>query len=313
MSEPVLSVIVNFFNMRREASRSLLALSARYQRDVGAQDYEVIAIDNGSTQPLRAEDVAAFGPNFHYRFHATASKSPVGALNEAIRECRGRYVMVMIDGAHIVTPGVIALALKTFAAFEHPFVATVALHLGPGAQDATVLQGYDQAVEDKLLADVDWKADGYRLFKISGSFADENMGWFGHLVESNCFALRKDDYQELGGLDERFQTPGGGLANLDLFANALRSPKLTYVVLLGEASFHQIHGSTNAIGPAQKAAWQMFTDEYAQIRGRKYVSVARLPVLFGGIPPNALEFTVLSASTGLRWWADNLRGKARST
>jgi hypothetical protein len=47
-----LSVIVIFYNMRREAARTLLSLSTQYQQNLTADDYEVIAIDNGSTEPL---------------------------------------------------------------------------------------------------------------------------------------------------------------------------------------------------------------------------------------------------------------------
>jgi hypothetical protein len=45
---PRLSVVVNFHNMQRESIRTLHTLSTNYQRGVGATDYEVIAVDNGS-------------------------------------------------------------------------------------------------------------------------------------------------------------------------------------------------------------------------------------------------------------------------
>ena len=109
---PSLSIIVVFFNMCREAKRTLYTLSSLYQQGVTAQDYEVIVIDNGSTAPLSVEFVEGFGPNFHYRFHTTTDKSPVLALNRQIKECRSELVMVMIDGAHMLSPGVVANALR---------------------------------------------------------------------------------------------------------------------------------------------------------------------------------------------------------
>ena len=42
-----LSIIVNCYNMRREALRTLYRLSADYQREVSVLEYEVLVIDNG--------------------------------------------------------------------------------------------------------------------------------------------------------------------------------------------------------------------------------------------------------------------------
>jgi cellulose synthase/poly-beta-1,6-N-acetylglucosamine synthase-like glycosyltransferase len=47
-----MSVVVVAYNMAREMLRTLLSLSASYQRDIHADDYEVIVVDNGSTPPL---------------------------------------------------------------------------------------------------------------------------------------------------------------------------------------------------------------------------------------------------------------------
>ena len=49
---PRLSVVVVAYNMTRELKRTLYSLSPKFQRDVKAQDYEVIVVDNGSTLPL---------------------------------------------------------------------------------------------------------------------------------------------------------------------------------------------------------------------------------------------------------------------
>ncbi len=63
-----LSVVVVFYNMKREAERSLRSLSRVYQEDVEDLDYEVLVIENGSRpdQRLGAEYVRGFGPEFRY-------------------------------------------------------------------------------------------------------------------------------------------------------------------------------------------------------------------------------------------------------
>ena len=72
---PMLSIIVVFHQMRREAPRTLLSLSRAYQRGVEAIDYEVIAVDSRSSAPLDPAEVEAFGPEFRYLRHETESVS----------------------------------------------------------------------------------------------------------------------------------------------------------------------------------------------------------------------------------------------
>ncbi len=118
-----------------------------------AQDipYEVFAVDNGSTQPLSDAEVRSFGPEFRYRFVPTQSVSPVEAVNAACREATGEQLLVMIDGAHIVTPRVFHFMREAFRRFPSPFVATVPFYLGPTKQNLSVQAGYNQQVEDRLL------------------------------------------------------------------------------------------------------------------------------------------------------------------
>ena len=52
--KPKLSVVIAFFNMRREAARTLYSLTTDYQRDIGIDDYEVIVLDSGSRSFRRA-------------------------------------------------------------------------------------------------------------------------------------------------------------------------------------------------------------------------------------------------------------------
>src|SRR5581483_9041619 len=55
---------------------------------------------------------------------------------------------------------------------------------------------------------------------------------------------------ELGGFDERFASPGGGYVNLDAYRRALDLPRTRLIVLLGEGTFHQVHGGAATSGDA---------------------------------------------------------------
>src|ERR1700730_17307157 len=103
----MLSIIVNFFNNQREAENTLHSMTRGYQSVPAGIPYEVIAVDNGSKLQLSADRVRTFGPEFLYKYVATRSVSPVEAINAACREARGDEVLVVIDGAHILSPGVL--------------------------------------------------------------------------------------------------------------------------------------------------------------------------------------------------------------
>jgi Glycosyl transferase family 2 len=298
----MLSIVVNFFNNRREAVNTLYSLSRAYQRDARDLDFEVIAIDHGSTQPLDADVVHACGPEFQYRFVETTAVSPVAAINAACRDARGDRLLVIIDGAHILSPGIYALAERALAQFDAPFVATVGFHLGPKNQNQLATEGYNQRVEDDLLARCGWQQNGYRLYSIAGSFADPGMGWFGCAYESGCFAMRKDDYLALGGYDERFVSRGGGIAALDFFRRAVTRERGDYVMLVGEGSFHQFHGGVASNAPKDKHPYQEFSEEYLRIRGAPYARASRRPFYFGALPNEALGVARLSAQHGLELW-----------
>jgi len=302
---PVLSIVVNFYNMRREAPRTLHTLSRAYQRGISQFPYEVIAIDNGSTEPLSAQLVAGFGEHFRYHFHETPSSSPVGAVNLGVSMARGRDVMVMIDGAHLLSPGVLLYAGMVLQLTANPFVATVPFHLGPGPQNRTSREGYDQAAEDALLAKVDWRRDGYELFRLVGSTADASLGWFGCLFESNCFALRRETFEALGGLNPGFTSPGGGMVNLHFFRQALEVAKTDYALLLGEGTFHQFHGGVSTGPGADEQMHRRNLDEYLRVRGKPYAQPLRRPFYVGGISRQCLPAVRRSADRGLDFWEKN--------
>ena len=289
----MLSVVVVTFNMRREAPRTLLSLSPAYQRGVAADDYEVIVVDNGSDDPLTSAEVAAIAPNV--RFHAMDDPrpSPARAANTGVALSRGGSVAIVLDGARMLTPGVLAQSLRGLRVHPRALVATLAWHLGPDHQARSVLQGYDQATEDRLLASIGWPGDGYRLFEIAAIAGSNEGGWFGPLAESCCLVLPRLLYDEMGGYDERFDLPGGGFANLDLFVRACELPDTELVVLLGEGTFHQLHGgvASNETAGVPREYW----DQYARLRGRPFTAPGRERLYLGHVPGPALRWLEDSA------------------
>jgi hypothetical protein len=288
MFQPQLSVVVAFRNMAREAPRTLFTLSPAYQRLVNSEEYEVIAVDVGSEPPLEEAKVIGFGGNFRLMRFADAP-SPAAAINEAVRHSRGHAVSVAIDGARMLSPRVLYFTLKALKAYENPVVGTLAWHLGPKLQNISMLEGYDQSVEDRLLDTVNWREDGYELFKISSLAASSRSGWFGSISESNFVTVRREGWQNLGGFDERFTSLGGGFVNLDLYREACnRLGQL--VLLLGEGTFHQFHGGVATNVPLANHRMADFQSEYIRIRGKHFESPSVAAEYLGAFPPQAYRF-----------------------
>ena len=289
---PRLSIIVVVFNMRREAPRTLFSLSTAYQRHVTAEDYEVIVVENGSPEPLAAAEVAQFGSNFRYVWIDNASPSPAGAINRGVALSKAPFVGIMIDGARMATPGVVALALECLGGFARAVVGTVGFHLGPDTQMYSLRHGYNQTVEDELLTRVDWRNHGYRLFEIGSQAGSSPLNWLGTINESNLIFLSRMLFEELGGYDEQFALPGGGIVNLDFYRRACELPNSTLLTLFGEATFHQVHGGAITNQPASELPrrLQTYGEEYLRIRGVPFERPTRQPLLFGHTQPEIMPW-----------------------
>ena len=278
-----LSVVVIFYNMRREAPRTLYSLSQEYQKNTNGIKYEVIAVDNGSTEPLDQAMVKSLGGNFRYIYFDTRTPSPCEALNYGVQVARGRWVTLCIDGARILSPGILQYSMLASRLYKTPFIYTLGMHIGRKAQNYLVEENYSQLDEDTLIDSVNWQQDGYSLFEISSVALSSGNGYFSKLTESNCITMPRLVYKKMGGFDERFKSAGGGLTNQDFFNRLHESTHLNPVMLLGEATFHQFHGGTATNVPLKEHPWQVMAEEYALIRGKPYSPLRKRPVYFGDV------------------------------
>lgn len=280
-----LSVIVVLYNMRREARRTLYSLSNTYQINTDGLAYEVIVIDNGSTEPLDRNYAQSFGKNFRYIYFDAHSPSPCEALNYGVQIARGKLITLCIDGARILSPGILHYSMLASRIHKNPFVYTLGMHLGFKPQPNLVEENYSQIDEDKLIASVDWEQDGYSLFDISSVALSSGKGYFSKLAESNCVTMRRSVYQKIGGFDERFKSAGGGLTNLDFFNRINEMEDINPVMLLGEATFHQFHSGTATNVPRKDHPWEKMAEEYLMIRGKPFEPHYRKPIYFGSVHP----------------------------
>ncbi|HVH77776.1 MAG TPA: glycosyltransferase [Stellaceae bacterium] len=296
---PDLSVVVIGYRMARELPRTLRSLSPDMQRGIKADQYEIILIDNGSPERLPLATFPTYGAQVVCHRFQTASASPAAAANFGLKQARGRLIGLMVDGARLASPGLLATALLAEKLDERPVISSLGFHLGFAPQMQSIREGYDQRREDALLDTARWTEDGYCLFDIAALSGSSEGGFFLPTGESNALFMPRRLWRELGGLDERFQSPGGGYVNLDLYRRACELPDTQLIVMLGEGTFHQVHGgvATNSSVPDKHLEYHA---EYVRLRGQDFVFPRRETVYLGQAPTPALRVLEQSARLALR-------------
>jgi hypothetical protein len=289
---PAISVVLVVHDMARELPRTLWSLSPAHQQGMAAEDYEVIVVDNGSAPPVDAELVASFGAELRLERIDPAPPSPARAANRGLRLAAGELVGLVVDGARLASPRLLAEARRAARLAPRPIITAPAFHLGPARHMQAGEVGYDQAVEDRLLAESGWEADGYRLFDVSSPAGSWGRGLFGPAGESSSLFCPRALWDELGGLDERFALPGGGLVNHDLFRRACALDGVELVVLLGEGTFHQFHGGA---ATSRRHSWDEMHAEYEAIVGAPHQPPANAPLYLGRAQPALLPLIERSA------------------
>lgn len=297
---PRLSIVIIVYRMPDQASRTLYTFSTQFQEEVSEADYEVIVVENSSDAVLGGEAATQWGGNFRYFYREESSKSPVNAIIYGVERARAPTIGISIDGARLVTPGVVKNILRAAQMSPAPVVSVPGYHLGRKIQQEAVDSGYDEQVEAELLQSIDWPSDGYALFDISCLSGSCAGGFFKPYAESNCLCMPKWLYDDIGGCDPRFDLPGGGNVNLDLYRRACDHPRSELIVLPGEGSFHQYHGgvTTNLSkrDPERQAIMQELNDQYRELRGESYAPPSKAPIYLGRIPPHAQRFVRYSAA-----------------
>jgi len=173
-----LSIVLVSYKMARELPRTIRSLSPQLQRGINETQYEIIVVDNGSPCPPDEREVRRWSPNARLIVMDEATVSPVRAINRGLVEAKGAVIGVFIDGARIASPGLLSAVMRAAQVHPRAVVGTMAFHIGPDVQMRSIHVGYNQQVEDQLLADCRWEEDPYRLFGISAFAGSSADGWF---------------------------------------------------------------------------------------------------------------------------------------
>lgn len=286
-----LSIVVVVYRMPDQADKTLLSLSPAYQQGVAEKHYEVIVVENHSDRLLGRERATRHAGNVRYEHRHETKRTPVHAANEGMARARGTHVALMIDGARMLSPGVVRQTLEVFRVAPRASVCTPGFHLGHKLQQAAVTDGYDERAEAALLDEIAWPSDGYRLFDVSVFSGTSSGGFFLPLWESNYVAMPRRTWRDLGGMDTRYDDFGGGNGNLDLFRRLMEHRGTPSFLLYGEGSFHQFHGgvTTNTLPEERKRIYEQLLAQDNAIRGALRPPPAS-PFLYGTPHPAVRRF-----------------------
>ena len=287
---PKLSVVLVCYEMAAQIPNTLQSLLPPYQRGVSTGDYQIILMDNGSAKMID-ESTREISSNLNYVYFSPseASPSPASAMNRGVALARAPVLCLMIDGARIVTPGILSWGMRLIDLAPGAVVEVRGWHLGAKWQPESVMEAYDSKEERKLLEGVRWLENGYRLWDIAAATPQTKFGYSAKTAESNCIFMSRDMFFNIGGFDERSRTPGGGLVNLDFFSRAVAAASFVFT-LLGEGTFHQVHGGA-ATGLAKSdlkekfRQWREESEALGQVIAPDYEFI-----LAGHMPPECARW-----------------------
>ncbi|MEP1471062.1 MAG: glycosyltransferase [Halieaceae bacterium] len=292
---PKVSVIVIAYRMAAQLQNTLYTLTADYQDGVSEDDYEVIVMENSSDDNLTAEQIDNLAANFHYTLREERAATPVFAVNEAFKKCRAPFICLMIDGARMVSPGIIKNAIMAYAISPNTILAVPGYHLGQDEQHMVEGVSDQFAYEQNLLASIDWRHNGYELFGIATFSGANRRGYLQPIMECNCLFASAANFQSIGYANTEFTLPGGGSINLHMYRSLGMLPDTTLLVTPGEGSFHQFHGGVTTSSYSEREA----EIERHRVQLHSYWpggfhSLRREPTLLGSVSPQAQPFLALS-------------------
>jgi hypothetical protein len=277
-----ISFIIAAYNIPGQLIRTLTSCTPYYQ-NIEPSKLEIIVVDNGSDVALTLSDFRDF-PRVTQVIRVDGHPSPVHGLNLGVEAATFSNVALMIDGAHLLSPGVFNNARAVLELMGRPVINVPQYILGAASQNLRTIENA-YAIEAEDLKKLGWPGNGYALFDYAVMAGENPNKSYLDAIESNCLITTKAVLKECGAYDERFDEPGAGLANIEIFNRLCHDPKNQYVALPGEGSFHQDHGGTTTSLSSEERdrLVSAYYEKYKSLTGNERNFSLRGPFVFGDV------------------------------
>jgi glycosyltransferase involved in cell wall biosynthesis len=205
MSTPEISVIIPCYNRSEALRLTLLALA---QQTLPPDQFEVILVDDGSTEDLPGL-LASLQLTYPLRFLQQPQRGPAAARNLGSSQAQGK-VLLFLDSDMIATPALLIMHLES-----HDNAPS--LVVGPRSR-------YPETGTPDLFDRFNYRLDGTdtRLDKVSLSFQE---------VFTCNLSIQKDAWKSCGGFDERF--PSASFEDIEF---AFRAVQTGYLIKFNHAA-----------------------------------------------------------------------------
>ena len=180
----LISFVLIVYKMPDQAEKTLYSLSTRYQRGVTESDYEVIVVENSSNAPLGEERACQYGSNVRYFYREETLPTPVPAVNFGASQARGTHITIMVDGARMLSPGVLSYTLAATRLDRMAVVAVPGYHLGKKLQqccpscwfmEMNLFYSINQKMISIMHLFLNWLLNNYVKTKFIGSCSSSHI------------------------------------------------------------------------------------------------------------------------------------------
>lgn len=291
-----ISIVICAYNIPKQLVRTLKSCRPLYQ-SINRKELEVIIIDNGSKPRIRIEDLKQDFGFVSQVIRVDDHPSPVFGLNMGIKAAKFDLIGVMIDGAHILSPGICRHAKTIFELMPRPVISVPQYYLGDVSQNLyTPANAFQE--EEGLLKKIKWPENGYSLFNRATIPGEHHQKSLFNYQETNCLISTRAVFEDCGAFDERFDEPGAGLANFEIYQRLVNHPTNEFVLLAGEGSFHQNHGgiTTGADRQTRQERVAEYFRKYEAITGHEAMVISKPPFMFGTVRKAAQRVDIISTS-----------------
>jgi len=292
MTAPLLSLVVPVHASARQAERALATLCSPYQEDPRAP-VEILVVEAASGDRLGEERARAHGENVRYLELEGNVAHRSRSLAVGLKEGRGRFVGLLRDGAHCVTPRFLSVALRALRLDERPLVLLPEYRL-----DATRVPaggGADAELawfEGSRFRDAPY--DSFSSFRWGPSNPN---GFLGPVFGAACLLAPKTAFEAVSAFDPENDVPGGAPYALWSYMELARAPGTRLIVLAGEGAVRLHHAELDSprVRLQEENQATLLFDALTPL-GTSFRPLHREPVAFGPVTGPLQPFLAESAA-----------------